>query len=72
MNKIRMIFQILRSLIPSMYFNFHYLPFRQAVKLPVLLYKPHLQKLGGGISYRSRQNINRYDQIGISPVLFLS
>lgn len=42
-----MIFQILRSLIPSMYFNFHYLPFRQAVKLPVLLYKPHLQKLGG-------------------------
>lgn len=31
---------ILRSLPFSIYFNFHYLPFRQAIKLPILLYKP--------------------------------
>lgn len=37
----------LRSLPYSIYFNFHYLPFRQAVKLPILLYKPKLLKLKG-------------------------
>ena len=31
------------------YFNFHYLPFRQAIKLPILLYKPHLLKCNGKV-----------------------
>lgn len=40
---------ILRSLLFSIYFNFHYLPFMQAVKLPILLYRPKLFKLKGKI-----------------------
>ena len=31
------------------FFNFHYLPFRQAVKLPILLQKPHFIKLKGKV-----------------------
>lgn len=39
----------LRSLPQTIYFNFHYLPLCQAVKLPILLYKPHLKKLKGTV-----------------------
>lgn len=39
----------LRSLPYTIYFNFHYLPFNQAIKLPILLYKPHLLKCKGNI-----------------------
>lgn len=34
----------IRSWIYSVYFNFHYLPFRQAIKLPIYLHKPKLGK----------------------------
>ena len=33
----------------SIYFNFHYLPFKQAVKLPILLYHPHFVCLKGKV-----------------------
>jgi acetyltransferase-like isoleucine patch superfamily enzyme len=39
----------LRSILYSIYFNFHYLPIKQAFKLPILLYKPELVKLKGKI-----------------------
>lgn len=45
--------KILRSIFKTIYFNFHYLPFLQAVKLPILLYKPHLIKLRGIIEIES-------------------
>ncbi|HAT61929.1 MAG TPA: hypothetical protein DCS83_05190 [Prevotella sp.] len=38
-----------RSLLSSLYFNFHYLPFSQARKLPILLYKPKFRNLKGSI-----------------------
>lgn len=41
---------VLRSIFHSIYFNFHYLPFSQAVKLPILLYKPHLVSMKGKVS----------------------
>ncbi len=41
--------QLLHSIIPTIYFNFHYLPFSQALRLPILLYKPKLLKLKGNI-----------------------
>lgn len=41
---------VLRSIFSTIYFNFHYLPFRQAIKLPIFLYKPHFRKLKGKIS----------------------
>ncbi len=40
---------ILRSLPKSIYFNFHYLPFMQAIHLPILLYKAKFNSLGGSI-----------------------
>lgn len=33
----------------SAYFNFHYLPFKQAVHMPILLYKPHFIRLKGKV-----------------------
>ena len=39
----------LRSILQSVYFNFHYLPFSQAARLPILLYKPRLLKLQGNV-----------------------
>ncbi len=36
-------------IIPTIYFNFHYLPFKQAIKLPIILYKPSLKKIKGKI-----------------------
>ena len=39
-----------RSILSSLYFNFHYLPFYQAIRLPILLYKPHLLSCKGSIS----------------------
>ena len=44
---------ILRSIIYSIYFNLKYLPFKQAIKLPILLYKPQLIKLKGKIIIES-------------------
>lgn len=39
----------LRYIISTVYFNFHYLPFRQAIHLPIVLYKPHLLACKGKI-----------------------
>lgn len=41
--------RILRSLFKSIYFNFHYLPFWQAIRLPILLYKPKFLDLKGSV-----------------------
>ncbi len=40
---------VLRSILTTIWFNFHYLPFRQAIKLPILLYKPKLIQCDGKI-----------------------
>lgn len=49
MEKIKKILFFVRCLIPSLYFNLKYLPFRQAIKLPILLYKPHFHVLKGKV-----------------------
>ena len=41
--------QELRYLLPTLYFNFRYLPFRQALRLPIVLYRPHLIKCKGQV-----------------------
>lgn len=40
---------IIRSILVSIYFNLKYLPIRQALKIPILLYKPNFIKLKGKI-----------------------
>lgn len=39
----------LRSILKSIYINFHYLPFKQAYKLPILLYKTRLRDCRGTV-----------------------
>lgn len=41
---------VARYIIPTIYFNFHYLPFKQAIYLPIWLRKPKLLNLKGKIS----------------------
>lgn len=43
----------IRGLPYSLYFNFHYLPFKQAIKLPIMLYKPTLLKCAGSVAIES-------------------
>ncbi len=46
---------ILRSLFHSIYFNFHYLPWKQAIHLPILLYKPKLICCKGSVSIDAKE-----------------
>ncbi len=46
-------FSYLRSLLPSIYFNFKYLPIKQAIKLPILVYKPTFHEMGGSVKIES-------------------
>lgn len=66
---------VLRSFPYTLYFNFHYLPFNQAIKLPILLYKPKLLKCRGtvriegeiktGMIQLGRYNVSLYPNTGI-------
>lgn len=47
---------MLRSIFSTIYFNLYYLPFKQAIKLPILLYKPHLINVNrGGVKIQSNK-----------------
>ena len=48
-NKVKRNAWVLRYIIPTIYFNFHYLPFKQAILLPVFLRKPKLLALEGKV-----------------------
>lgn len=52
MNRFKIIFKI--SWISTLYFNFHYLPFKQALKIPIFLYKVTLLKCHGEIILESK------------------
>jgi len=54
LNKIWKYKWILRSIISTIYFNFHYLPLKQAIKLPIVLYKAHLLKCKGQIKIEGK------------------
>lgn len=45
---------MLRSIFSTIYFNLYYLPFKQAIKLPILLYKPHLINVNRGGSKNTK------------------
>lgn len=44
---------LLRAIISSFYFNFKYLPFHQAKKFPILMYKPYFMELKGKVIIES-------------------
>ncbi|MCQ2246599.1 MAG: hypothetical protein MJZ69_07425 [Bacteroidaceae bacterium] len=49
MSKYKFLKPYLPYLLKSIYFNFKFLPFKQAIKLPILLAKPHFIKLKGKV-----------------------
>lgn len=53
MKNLNRICLFLRMLLPSLWFNFKNLPFKQAVKLPILLYKPNFLELNGSVVIES-------------------
>lgn len=48
---------MLRNIFTTIFFNFHYLPLKQAWKLPIILYKPSLGELKGEVIIDSRVKI---------------
>lgn len=46
------------SIIKTLYFNFYYLPFNQAIKLPIYLHKPRFMREWGGEFYLKRSGDN--------------
>ena len=49
MKQCRLIFSLIRNIIPILRFNFHYFPFSQAIKLPVFLNNAHLHVMKGTV-----------------------
>lgn len=49
LRNIHILYNYFWYLLPTIYFNFHYLPFKQAVRLPILLYKPKFVSLKGKV-----------------------
>jgi len=64
-NKIANIFTVW---IPSIIFNFHYLPFKQAIKLPVLIRKPNFRKMGGKVIIESNTVYRGMIHLGFNRV----
>ena len=58
-----------RYILHSIYFNFHYLPFRQARHLPILLYKPKLLSLKGSVKIEGEVKFGMI-RLGISYIPF--
>ena len=57
--------KVFRSILPTIYFNFHYLPFNQAIKLPILLYKPKFYDLKGTVEINAKGGGKKKLQIEI-------
>lgn len=49
LKKNKLLWRNIRALVPSIFFNFYYLPVKQAIKLPIMIYKPHFHKMGGKV-----------------------
>lgn len=49
MSKFRLFLKYIPYIFHIIWFNFHYLPINQAIKLPILLYKPRFLKCKGNI-----------------------
>lgn len=61
---------VLRSILHTIYFNLKYLPFHQAIKLPILLYKPRLLRLAGSIKIEAENIKFGMIQLGRNIVSF--
>ena len=64
MKTVIMLFRRIRALIPSVIFNFKYLPLKQAIRLPVMIYKPRFLALKGKVSIESDRISTGMIQLG--------
>lgn len=70
--KIRNVLRLIRALPASLRVNFRFLPFRQAIKLPIIIYKANLAKMGHGkiiVNSHIRFGLIKlgYNQVSIYP-----
>ena len=57
LNYVKLVAQLINpyAFVPTLFFNFYYLPFKQAYKLPIWVYKPHFLKLKGKVKIDSQK-----------------
>ena len=55
MKKTKFIKHCIRAFLPSLWFNFRNLPLQQAIKMPILIYKPHNLNLVGGVKIEANE-----------------
>ena len=60
--------KFLPYILHTLYFNFKYLPFQQALKLPILLYKPKLISLKGIVKIESPTIATGMIKLGVNRV----
>lgn len=53
--KLKLLFSVIRNIVPIVRFNFHYFPFSQAIKLPVFLNHAHLRVLKGSVKIEANR-----------------
>lgn len=66
--KIKSNFWVIKYLPQTLYFNFHYLPFKKAIHLPIFLYKPKFVTLKGSINIDSENIHIGMIKLGINNV----
>ena len=69
--RIKKVLGLLGSLPKTVYFNFHYLPFHQAIKLPILLRNPRFINLKGKIILDCPQEKIRFAMIRLGVYVAL-
>lgn len=55
MKKIKELIKISPYILPIIRFNFHYLPFHQAIYLPIFIYSPHLHVMKGTVKIETNR-----------------
>ena len=70
--RLKLIFQILRYLPQNLYINFHYLPFKQAWKIPIMVWKPKFRRLQGEIQILGGGYQDWNDQTWFQPCIYIS
>ena len=53
--KLKLLFSVIRNIVPIVRFHFHYFPFSQALKLPVFLNHAHLRFLKGSVKIEANR-----------------
>ena len=67
-HKIKQNIWIVRGILSSIYFNFHHLPFRQAIYMPILLRRPKIVSAKGKIHIQAEKITPGMIKLGVNRV----